>query len=127
MVAAESPVDVARAALESALLKVDSRTIDGVAETSRIWSELGVLKRQSVAAATRAGKSGLLSRQAFQRQMADFQPGERKTSLGLATGHLILSMLRVKLALAIATIAVEWLAGALPRGSAGRRLTLEPQ
>lgn len=122
MVAADSPVDLARAALESALLKVNPRTVDGAVETSRIWSELGVLKRQSVAAAARAGKPGLLSRQAFQRQMADFQPGERKTYLGLATGHLILSVLRVKLALAIATIAVEWLAGALPAEGRGDRV-----
>ncbi|KAG8463307.1 hypothetical protein KFE25_004818 [Diacronema lutheri] len=110
----------ARSALESALLRVDARTEAGAKAASRIWSDLGVLKRSSVLASARVGKPALLERQAFQRMVADFQPGERKTTLGLATGHLILSLLRVKLALAIATVLCEQLAAALPPADGGR-------
>lgn len=75
-----------------------------------MWSDLALLKRSSVLAAARStSKLGTLERAAFQRHLADFQPGERKTSLGLATGHALLVVLQAKAVLALATVVTEWL------------------
>lgn len=109
----------ARKALEGVLTRVDPRSEHGAKAVSRIWSDLGVLKRQSVLASARAGKAGLLERQRFQRVLADFQPGERKTTLGLAAGQLMMSVLQAKLVLAVATVVCEQLAARLPRADGG--------
>lgn len=120
MSASSDDLAKARTVLTRALVRVDPRTEHGAKAASRIWSELGILKRSSVVASARAGKLGLLERQRFQRVIADFQPGERKTTLGLATGQLILSVLRIKLALFIATIVCEQLAALIPPADGGR-------
>ncbi|KAJ1626095.1 hypothetical protein T492DRAFT_1035028 [Pavlovales sp. CCMP2436] len=114
----------AREALETKLLGIDPRTAPGALAARQIFGELGILKRSSVLAAARTSKVSLLERQQFQRTIADFQPGERKTTLGLAAGHLVLSLLRVKLVLSIASVLVEQLAASLPaaEGSSGDRL-----